>query len=204
MRTRCQRYQVGLVSSPDFTFEELSFEDLPFLIEVRNECREFLHDDRVFTLTECERWFRETKPDFRVIRYRGERIGYFRVSNYNPDDASIYIGADLHKTFAAAVWRAKLMKGSFRFSDNATRFPRSNGGFRFYPPPKGLYQTPGFSEPHRKKLQEEKGREVKRILRTKLLPGELMGPDKSCLPRPSPPPSKRGTKAGKTNFNYSG
>jgi RimJ/RimL family protein N-acetyltransferase len=87
------------VSSPDFTFEELTFEALPFLIEVRNECREFLHDDRVFTLTECERWFRETRPDFRVIRYRGERIGYFRVSNYNPEAASIYIGADLHKDF---------------------------------------------------------------------------------------------------------
>src|SRR5437763_14562726 len=69
------------------------------MIEVRNECRDYLHDNRLFKLDECERWFRESKPDFRIIRYNGERIGYFRLSNYNPDERSIYIGADLHKDF---------------------------------------------------------------------------------------------------------
>src|SRR5205823_9061576 len=98
-RACCKRYQIGLVSSPTFTFEQLTFDDLPFLIEVRNECREFLHDNRVFTLPECERWFRETKPDFRIIRHHGERIGYFRLTNYDPQDSSIYNGADLHKDF---------------------------------------------------------------------------------------------------------
>jgi RimJ/RimL family protein N-acetyltransferase len=87
------------VSSPAFTFEQLTFDDLPFLIEVRNECRESLHDNRIFTLPECERWFRERNPDFRIIRYRGQRIGYIRISNYDPEEASIYVGADLHKDF---------------------------------------------------------------------------------------------------------
>jgi RimJ/RimL family protein N-acetyltransferase len=87
------------VSSSAFTFEGLAFDDLPFLIAVRNECREFLHDNRLFTLSECERWFHETKPDFRIIRYRGERIGYFRISNHDSTEASIYVGADLHKDF---------------------------------------------------------------------------------------------------------
>ena len=101
----------------------ISFDDLPFLLEVRNECREFLHDNRVFTLPECERWFRETKPDFRIIRHRGERIGYFRLTNYDPQDSSIYIGADLHKDFrgrglARGAYEAflPLIKNSYRVS----------------------------------------------------------------------------------------
>lgn len=82
-----------------FSFEALTNDDLPFLIEVRNECRDSLHDNRAFTLAECETWFRAKKPDFHIIRYDGERIGYFRLSNYNPQDASIYVGADLHRCF---------------------------------------------------------------------------------------------------------
>ncbi|MGQ0802750.1 MAG: GNAT family N-acetyltransferase [Actinomycetota bacterium] len=86
-------------SEPRFAFEPLAHEDLPFLIEVRNECRNSLHDNRVFTLAECETWFREESPDFHVIRYGGERIGYFRLSHHDPENASIYVGADLHKRF---------------------------------------------------------------------------------------------------------
>jgi len=82
-----------------FTFEPLTLDDLPFLIEVRNECRESLHDNRLFTLAECQHWFRESKPDFRIIRYNGERIGYFRLSNYDAEERSVYLGADLHKDF---------------------------------------------------------------------------------------------------------
>jgi RimJ/RimL family protein N-acetyltransferase len=88
-----------VVSASDFSFQKLTAADLPFLIEIRNDCRECLHDNREFTLSDCERWFRETQPDFWLIRYCGEPIGYFRLSNYSPDDQSIYIGADLHKSF---------------------------------------------------------------------------------------------------------
>jgi RimJ/RimL family protein N-acetyltransferase len=111
------------VSSSAFTFEKLALDDLPFLIEVRNDCREFLHDNRLFTLTECERWFRETKPDFRIIRYCDERIGYFRISNYDPEEGSIYIGADLHKNFRGKGLARRayetflpLVKNSYRVS----------------------------------------------------------------------------------------
>jgi len=86
-------------SPSEFLFAPLTHDDLPFLLEVRNECRAFLHDDRMFTLTACEAWFRETKPDFRVIRWNGERIGYFRLSKHDPQHASIYVGADLHRRF---------------------------------------------------------------------------------------------------------
>ena len=73
--------------------------DLPFLLEVRNECRGFLHDDREFTLDECELWYRRSKPEFWLIRYAKEPIGYFRVSNRNEAEGSAYVGADLHCHF---------------------------------------------------------------------------------------------------------
>jgi RimJ/RimL family protein N-acetyltransferase len=81
------------------TFERLEEHHLPFLLEVRNECRSFLHDDRSFTLNECEVWFRTARPEFWLIRCDGEPIGYFRISNRNPAERSIYVGADLHSRF---------------------------------------------------------------------------------------------------------
>ena len=81
------------------TFEPLTEVDLPFLLEVRSSCRDFLHDDREFTLAESEAWFRAQKPEFYLIRLGGEPIGYFRTSNRDPEDRSIYVGADLHPSF---------------------------------------------------------------------------------------------------------
>lgn len=95
-----------------FSFEPLRHQDLSFLIEVRNECRDSLHDNRAFTLAECETWFRETAPDFYVIRYDGDRIGYFRLSQHDPEEASIYVGADLHKRFRGRGL-ARLAYGAF-------------------------------------------------------------------------------------------
>lgn len=80
-------------------FTPLTEEDLAFLVEVRNECRDCLHDNRVFTLDESVIWFRRKRPDYYVIRINGGRIGYFRTSDYNPNDASIYVGADLHSAY---------------------------------------------------------------------------------------------------------
>ena len=82
-----------------FEFVTLTRDDLPFLIEIRNECRECLHDNRVFTIDQCEAWFLEKKPDFYIVKYDGERIGYFRLSKHDAADASIYVGADLHRRF---------------------------------------------------------------------------------------------------------
>jgi RimJ/RimL family protein N-acetyltransferase len=82
-----------------FEFSPLEPEDLPFLIAVRNECRDFLHDNREFTLAESEAWLREAKPDFHIIEHDGERIGYFRLSRHDIQGRSIYVGADLHEKF---------------------------------------------------------------------------------------------------------
>ena len=140
------------MSSQEFTFEQLRREDLPFLLEVRNECREFLHDDSVFTLNECDSWFRETKPDFRIIRHNGERIGYFRLTNYNPEERSIYIGADLHKNFrgrglARRAYVAFIPKLAQAYGISTLKLEVLSHNKVAY----ALYEKLGFIETHRKK-----------------------------------------------------
>lgn len=140
------------MSSPEFTFEKLGLADLPFLIEVRNECRDFLHDNRHFTLADCEQWFRESKPDFRLIRHNGHRIGYFRISNYDPKEGSIYIGADLHRDFrgkglARRAYEAffPLLKDTYRISIIKLEVLSHNTVAH------ALYEKLGFVETARKK-----------------------------------------------------
>lgn len=81
-------------------FAKLTYDDLLFLNEVRNECAEtYLHDSRIFTLKETVNWFKKTKPMFWIIWKGSEKIGYFRTSNYSIINRNIYVGADLHKDF---------------------------------------------------------------------------------------------------------
>jgi len=81
-------------------FTKLTYDDLPFLNEVRNECAvEFLHNSSTFTLEQTQEWFDKTNPNFWVIWENGERIGYFRTSEWSVENKNCYVGADLHKNF---------------------------------------------------------------------------------------------------------
>jgi RimJ/RimL family protein N-acetyltransferase len=82
-----------------FAFTPLTADDLPFLLEIRNECRDSLHDNRVFNLQDCQTWFRSTRPEFYLIWLGSERIGYFRVSNFDRASRTVYVGADLHSNY---------------------------------------------------------------------------------------------------------
>src|SRR3989442_400073 len=73
--------------------------DLPFLIEVRNECRTMLHDDSAFTLDEAQEWFAATRPRFYIITCAAVSIGYFRTSRWHEANGHVSIGCDLHADF---------------------------------------------------------------------------------------------------------
>ena len=81
-------------------FNELTYNDLSFLNEIRNECCEiYLHNSNKFTLDQTIAWFEKEKPKFWIIKSDGIKIGYFRTSNYSIENKNIYIGADIHKDF---------------------------------------------------------------------------------------------------------
>ena len=40
-----------------FKIREMKLEDIPFFVEVRNDCRSYLSDDSEYTLEESKDWF---------------------------------------------------------------------------------------------------------------------------------------------------
>lgn len=81
------------------TFREMTKDDLSFLVEVRNECREMLHDDSVFDLADASKWFDLLHPRFYIIERNSVAVGYFRTSNWDEKNRHLYIGCDLHANF---------------------------------------------------------------------------------------------------------
>ena len=69
--------------------------DLPFFNEVRNECREMLHDTTEFSLNDTVLWFKKNKPNYFTILLKNKRAGYFRTSIVH---GKYFVGMDLHKS----------------------------------------------------------------------------------------------------------
>ena len=87
-------------------------DDLPFLLQVRNASRDMLHDNREFSLDECTKWWRSTKPRFFTIKHNDISVGYIRTSNWDENNLSVYIGADIapeHRRRGYARQAYKLM-----------------------------------------------------------------------------------------------
>ena len=81
-------------------FTKITCEDLSFLNNVRNlYAKEFLHDSRIFTDEECLSWFKKSKPQFYIINYLGEDIGYFRTSDHDLINKRICIGCDIEPRY---------------------------------------------------------------------------------------------------------
>lgn len=83
----------------EFSFTPLMEQDLPFLLEIRNECRSYLHDDRQFDLEAARAWFRAAKPTYYLTAMCGEAVGYFRVSDVSVGSRRLLAGADIHSNF---------------------------------------------------------------------------------------------------------
>jgi RimJ/RimL family protein N-acetyltransferase len=72
----------------------LTKEDLPFLLEVRNDdsTRCNLENDSIFTLEECQTWFDSLKSPWYIIEINRFPVGYIRT---NGDE----VGCDIHPNF---------------------------------------------------------------------------------------------------------
>jgi RimJ/RimL family protein N-acetyltransferase len=76
------------------TLRLLTKEDLPFLLEVRNDysTRNNLENNSIFTLEQCQNWFDNLKSHWYIIEVNRVSVGYLRT---NGDE----IGCDIHPNF---------------------------------------------------------------------------------------------------------
>lgn len=76
----------------------MTFEDLPFLIEVRNACRFHLHDDKKVSLHDSVQWWQQQDPMFMIIQlHKGNiPVGYIRTSHLDMRNKRVMIGLDIH------------------------------------------------------------------------------------------------------------
>ena len=73
---------------------QLTENDLPFLLEVRNDesTRQFLENDSKFTLKESLKWFRDNQPKWFIIEVNKTSVGYIRTLGNE-------VGCDIHPNF---------------------------------------------------------------------------------------------------------
>ena len=124
----------------------LTKEDLPFLLEVRNQesTRNNLENDSIFFLEECESWFKNLKsPWYIIINEHLESVGYLRT---NGDE----VGCDIHplhrrQGYAKAAYQEYLKDKTYAslwvFEDNFA---------------KDLYVSLGFIENGEQKFIRER------------------------------------------------
>tara|TARA_R110000803_G_scaffold68691_1_gene130719 strand:+ start:10 stop:426 length:417 start_codon:yes stop_codon:yes gene_type:complete len=72
----------------------LTENDLPFLLEVRNDesTRVNLENNSIFTLEQCQGWFDSLTSPWYIIKVNRQKVGYIRTSE---DE----IGCDIHPNF---------------------------------------------------------------------------------------------------------
>lgn len=81
-----------------FEFELLSSDGLEFFNSVRNSAAPYLHDSRLFSISETKTWFdKKKKGEYWIIFLDESKIGYFRSRLI--DSETIEIGADLHPEY---------------------------------------------------------------------------------------------------------
>lgn len=83
----------------DMLLRPMIEKDLPFMLEIRNEIRHLLHDNREFTLAETVDWYRQTMPENYVVVVDQRSVGVMRVTRYKQHGYSAEIGGDIHKDY---------------------------------------------------------------------------------------------------------
>jgi RimJ/RimL family protein N-acetyltransferase len=69
--------------------------DLLFMLNIRNEVRELLNDNRLFSLDECIRWYHKTQPENYIVSVSGTKVGVMRVRRDKQYPESIEVGGDI-------------------------------------------------------------------------------------------------------------
>ena len=118
----------------DITISPLIKEDLPFLLEIRNDesTRKFLENDSIFTLKECQEWFTTTNPKWYIISHYNTKVGYIRSTSNGE------VGVDIHPNYRRKGYARKAYKEYLRYRKFATLWVFEDNFA------KKLYQDLGF------------------------------------------------------------
>lgn len=100
----------------DITLSPLTKEDLPFLLEIRNDdsTRKYLENNSIFTLEECQEWFSTTNPEWYVISHYDTQVGYIRSTSNGE------VGVDIHPDYRRKGYARKAYKEYLRYRKFAT------------------------------------------------------------------------------------
>lgn len=78
------------------TFRKISISDADFISTLRNSVsKKFLHTSNTYSTEEVREWIRTKDPKWYIIENESVDIGYFRCSDINLDQKSMYVGADI-------------------------------------------------------------------------------------------------------------
>lgn len=81
----------------DMMLRPMTESDLPFMLDIRNEVRELIHDNRVFTLDEAIEWYHTHHPENYIVVVSGDSVGIMRVRRGKQHAHSAEVGGDIHK-----------------------------------------------------------------------------------------------------------
>ena len=83
----------------DMLLRPMAEGDLQFMLDIRNEVRELIHDNRIFTLDEALEWYHNTHPENYVVVVAGSEVGIMRVRRGKQHAHSAEVGGDIHKDY---------------------------------------------------------------------------------------------------------
>tara|TARA_R110001632_G_scaffold29062_2_gene77251 strand:+ start:357 stop:773 length:417 start_codon:yes stop_codon:yes gene_type:complete len=119
----------------------LNKNDLPFLLEIRNDdsTRYNLENNSKFTLEESLEWFRQNNPKWFIIEINRHAVGYIRTNNNE-------VGCDIHPNFRKKGY-AKMAYELYLKDKNYASLWVFEDNFA-----KNLYKKLGFKENNNSKL----------------------------------------------------
>lgn len=83
----------------DMTLRPMMESDLAFMLEIRNEVRDLIHDNRIFTLDEAIEWYYNSNPENYVVVVHNVDVGIMRVRRGRQHANSAEVGGDIHKDY---------------------------------------------------------------------------------------------------------
>lgn len=147
------------MSKEKINFIPLKNKHLEFLNRTRNLVREYLHDNRQFTLDDTDLWFKRLKDTqkYYIIELSNFKwIGYFRLQTLFEGSKSRLVGADIHpecqgKGYGYKAW-IKFMKKMKKDGVEHLELEVLGSNIRAY----SLYRKLGFSPAAKDSVNEIK------------------------------------------------